>query len=181
VIVAEIESSVIGYRAQQIRPVAVHDADPMFHELSKMHGELYPRLLEVFRPGITVAELIEKTVEVGKKTALRSGPLADVRASLIVHGRGLGDDRPLLLTDLDAKPMYEGTERTMDFRFPEKGVYIVKPTLATRDKKYQFIWGDSVLLDASGARRMGHAPHGLVVSKPGVALDAPTDVTVYSP
>ncbi len=180
VIVAEIESSVIGYRAQQIRPVAVHDADPMFYELSKMHGELYPQLLEVFKPGITVAELIEKTVAVGKKAAVRSGPLADVQASLIVHGRGLGDDRPLLLTDLDAKPMYEGTSRTMDFRFPENGVYIVKPTLATPDKKYQFIWGDSVVLAAGGARRMGRSPHGLVVSQPGATLDVPTDVTVYS-
>ena len=180
VIVAEIESSVIGYRAQQIRPVAVHEADPMFYELSKMHGELYPQLLEVFKPGITVAELIEKTIAVGKKAAVRTGPLAGVQASLIVHGRGLGDDRPILLTDLDAKPMYEATSRSMDFRFPENGVYIVKPTLASPDKKYQFIWGDSVLLAAGGARRMGHAPHGLVVSQPGATLDVPSDVTVYS-
>ncbi len=133
VIVAELESSVIGYRAQQIRPVAVNDADPMFRELSKFHGELYPRLLEVFRPGISVGELIQQTIEAGKKVTVRSGPLADVKSSLIVHGRGLGDDRPLLLTDLDAKPMYEGTERTMDFRFPENGIYIFKPTVATRD------------------------------------------------
>jgi len=180
VIVAELESSVIGYRAQQIRPVAVNDADPLFYELSKMHGELYPRLLAVFRPGITVAELIEKTIVVGKAAAPRSGPLADVRTSLIVHGRGLGDDRPLLLTSLDAKPMYEGTERTMDFRFPENGIYIVKPTISTRDRKYQFIWGDTVLLAADGARRMGHAPHGLVVSQPGSAPAWPQDVTAYS-
>lgn len=179
VIVAELESSVIGYRAQQIRPVAVNDADPLFFELSKMHGELYPRILEVFHPGISVGELIEKTIQAGKSLALRSGPLADVRTSLIVHGRGLGDDRPLLLTDLDAKPMYDGTERTMGFRFPENGVYIVKPTIATRDKKYQFIWGDTVLLAAGGARRMGRSPHGLVVSKPGTAVDWPRDVSVY--
>jgi Xaa-Pro aminopeptidase len=179
VIVAELESSVIGYRAQQIRPVAVHAPDPLFLELSKLHGELYPRLLEVFRPGITVAELIEKTIAVGKKVTVRSGPLADAQTSLIVHGRGLGDDRPLLLTDLDAKPMYEGTARAFGFQFPENGVYIVKPTIATRDKKYQFIWGDTVWLAPSGAQRMGHAPHGLVVSEPGPAPDWPRDVTVY--
>ena len=180
VIVAELESSVIGYRAQQIRPVAVNTCDPVFLELSKMHGELYPKLLEVLRPGITVAELIEKTVAVGKSVAVRSGPLADVNTSLIVHGRGLGDDRPLLLTNLDAKPMYEGTQRAMDFRFPANGVYIVKPTISTADKKYQFIWGDTVHLSARGARRMGRSPHGIVVSTPNGFSGWPTDVTAYS-
>jgi Xaa-Pro aminopeptidase len=180
IIVAELESSVVGYRAQQIRPVAVRRPDPLFLELSKLHGELYARLLEIFRPGITVAELIEQTVAAGRKAAARSGPLADVRASLIVHGRGLGDDRPLLLTNLvDATPMYEKTERTMDFHFPENGVYIVKPTLSTPDKQYQFIWGDTVHLTAGGARRMGRGPHGLLVSEPVPPPDWPRDVTAY--
>jgi len=179
IIVSEIESSVIGYRAQQIRSVAVHDCDPIFVDLSKMHSDLYPRLLEVFRPGITVGELIEKTVEAGKKVAVRSGPLAGAKASLIVHGRGLGDDRPLLLTNLDAKPMYEATERTMEWRFPENGVYIFKPTIATDDKKYQFIWGDSVRLASGGAKRMGRHPLGLAVSRPSGFSNWPKDVTVY--
>jgi hypothetical protein len=171
---------VIGYRAQQIRPIAVRECDPVLLELAKMHAELYPRLLEVLRPGITVAELIDKTIAVGKSVALRSGPLADVKSSLIVHGRGLGDDRPLLLTNLDAKPMYEGTERAMDFRFPENGVYIVKPTIATPDKKYQFIWGDSVHVSFKGARRMGRAPLGMIVAEPSSFANWPTDVTAYS-
>jgi Xaa-Pro aminopeptidase len=177
--VAEIESSVIGYRAQQIHSIAVHDCDPVFKDLSKLHAELYPRLLEVFVPEISVGELIEKTIEVGKKVAMRGGPLASAKASLIVHGRGLGDDRPLLLTNLDAKPMYEGTERTMSYRFPENGVYIFKPTIATADKKYQFIWGDSVHLMKGGAKRMGKLPPGLAISRPA-NLDWPRDVTVYS-
>jgi Xaa-Pro dipeptidase len=180
VIVSELESSVIGYRAQQIRPVAVRRCDPMFLELSKIHAELYPQLLEVLRPGITVAELIEKTVAVGKKVAVRSGPLADVRTSLIVHGRGLGDDRPLLLTDLEAKPMYEGTAKTMDFRFPENGVYIVKPTVASADKKYQFIWGDSCHVSAAGTRRMGRSPIGIGICEPSDFGNWPADDTVYS-
>ncbi|HEV8021789.1 MAG TPA: M24 family metallopeptidase [Candidatus Lustribacter sp.] len=180
VIVAEIESSVIGYRAQQIRPIAVRRCDPVFLDLSKMHAELYMELLGVFRPGISVAELIDETIAVGKKVALRSGPLANVKSSLIVHGRGLGDDRPLLLTNLDAKPMYEGTERAMSFRFPANGVYIVKPTLSTPDKTYQFIWGDSVHLSARGAHRMGRSPLGITIAEPSGFANWPTDVTVYS-
>lgn len=178
VIVSEIESSVIGYRAQQIHSIAVHDCDPVFKDLSAMHGELYARLLEVFRPEISVGELIDATIAAGKKVMMQSGPLAGAQASLIVHGRGLGDDRPLLLTNLDARPMYEGTERTMGFRFPENGVYIFKPTLATADKRYQFIWGDSVLLTHGGATRMGRRPHGLAISQPA-SVTWPSDLTVY--
>ena len=50
VIVAEIEASVVGYRAQQIRPIAVHECDPMFLELSKVHADLYPQLLDSSTP-----------------------------------------------------------------------------------------------------------------------------------
>ena len=106
---------------------------------------------------------------------MRSGPLTDVKASLIVHGRGLGDDRPLLLTNLDARPMYEATERTMDFQFPENGVYIVKPTIATADKKYQFIWGDTVHLTSQGARRLGSVRSGSSCRSNRVRLAARRD------
>jgi Xaa-Pro aminopeptidase len=180
VVVAEVESSVVGYRAQLMRSVAVRGCDAMFVELSKIHADLYPRLLEVIRPGIAVADLIDKTIDAGRAVAVRSGPLAGAKASLIVHGRGLGDDRPLLLTNLDARPMYEGTERAMGFRFPENGVYIVKPTIATADGRHQFIWGDTVRLTADGARRMGVQPLGLVTSRPNGFAGWPTDVTVYS-
>jgi len=178
VIVAEIEASVVGYRAQQIRPLAIHDCDPVYKELSKAHCELYPQLLAFFQPGVTVKELIEKSIALGKKVAAGGGALRDAKTSLIVHGRGLGDDRPLLLTNLDADVMYEATERTMDFQFPENGTYIVKPTITTADKKYQFIWGDTVHLKAGGAQRFGKSEPGLIISKPG-SFSFPTDVTVY--
>src|ERR1019366_5343059 len=138
-------------------------------------------LLALFQPGIAVGELIEKTIALGKKTASHSGPLSGAKASLIVHGRGLGDDRPLLLTNLDARPMYEATERTMDFQFPENGVYIVKPTIATADKKYQYIWGDTVHLTSKGAQRMGTRPVGLTIAQASSFTSWPTDVTVYNP
>jgi hypothetical protein len=74
--------------------------------------------------------------------------------------------------------MYEATERTMDFAFPENGIYIVKPTITTADKVYQFIWGDTVHLTANGARRLGTCPPGLIFSEPR-EFSYPTDVTVY--
>lgn len=178
VIVAELESSVIGYRAQQIRPVAVNRCDPLLMDLAKAHADIYPELLDMLRPGTTVGRLIDKIIELGKRISLRSGPLAGAQASLIVHGRGLGDDRPLLLTTPDAKPDYEATERSMAMGLPENGVYIVKPTIWAADKRYNFIWGDTVRITPSGARRMGSAPLGMVVSPHQPFTGWPTDFVV---
>ena len=178
VIIAEIESSVIGYRAQQIRPLAVNRCDPVLMELSKAHADIYPELLETLRPGTTVGQIIDKIIALGKGIARHGGALSGAMASLIIHGRGLGDDRPLLLTTPEAKPDYEGTERTLSMGFPENGVYIVKPTIWTADKHYQFIWGDTVHLAKGGAKRMGKAPLGMIVSPPLPFTGWPTDTVV---
>jgi hypothetical protein len=179
VIVAELESSVIGYRAQQIRPVAVNHCAPLLMELSKAHADIYPELLDTLRPGTTVGQLIDKVIEFGKRISLRSGPLAGAQVSLIVHGRGLGDDRPLLLTSPDAKPDYEATERSMALGLPEDGVYIVKPTIWAADKRYNFIWGDTVRITRGGAKRMGRAPHGMIVSPEQAFTGWPTDFVAH--
>jgi len=165
-IVAEIEASVIGYRAQQIRPVSVHEPDRVLAELAKLHGDLYPEVLACLKAGATAGEVVRRTVEAGQRLAPPSGPLAGARTSLIVHGRGLGDDRPLLLTQPGGASDYEATDRAMGLRFPENGVYICKPTIWTSDLEYQFIWGDTVRVTPSGAARLGKAPHGMVVSEP---------------
>ncbi len=179
VILAEIEASVIGYRAQQIRPIAVNHCDPLLMDLSKAHGDIYPALLDILKPGVTVRQLIDKTIELSKSISTRSGPMAGAGASLIVHGRGLGDDRPLLLTSADAKPDYEGTERAMGVGLPENGVYIVKPTIWAADRRHNFHWGDTVRVTPSGGKRMGRAPHGMVVSPAVPFTGWPTDVGVY--
>jgi len=156
---------VIGYRAQQVRPVAVHEANPAYLELSRLHGELYPRLLETFSPASAYASSSPRTFAIGAKQRGRQGVTANAKTSLIIHGRGLGDDYPLLVTNLDGQPSAR-TERMLDYVFPANGVYILKPTIATADDRFHFIWGDTVHVGPAGARRMGGAPHGLVISQP---------------
>jgi hypothetical protein len=96
-----------------------------------------------------------------------------------MHGRGLGDDRPLLLTSTEAKPDYEATERSMNLALPENGVYICKPTVFTADRKVQFPWGDTIRITPRGAKRMGSAPHGIVISEAQPFTGWPTDYTAF--
>src|SRR5439155_2773356 len=130
IIIKEIESSIIGYRAQQLRPLAVHECDPMIMELSKLHAELYEELLAFIKPGVTVGQVVEKTDELGKQVAPKTGPMAGATAALTMHGRGLGDDHPLITSN------YEAMKRAWDSPLPENGVYICKPAVKTADGKY---------------------------------------------
>lgn len=167
-IVKEIESSIIGYRAQQLRPLAVHTCDPMIMELAKLHAELYEEILAFLKPGVTIGQLVEKTRQLGEQVAPATGPLSGARARMTLHGRGLGDDHPLVLDggSAGADSLYEGTARAWAAPFPENGVYICKPTIFSADRRYQFAWGDTVRTTPRGAIRMGKAPHGMIVSEP---------------
>jgi Xaa-Pro aminopeptidase len=167
-ILKEIESSVIGYRAQQLRPLAVHECDPMITELAKLHAELYDEILAFLKPGITVGAIVERTRALGTAVSPRTGPLAGARARMTLHGRGLGDDHPLVLDGGSAgsDAVYEGTQRAWQAQLPENGVYICKPGIATADRRYHFEWGDTVRTTPRGAVRMGKSPYGMIISQP---------------
>src|SRR5262249_62101184 len=133
----------------------------------KLHGRLDAGLRAFFKPGISIGALVEETRALAERLAPRSGPVAGARASLILHGRGLGDDHPLIV------PGYEGEQRAWQQTFPENGVYICKPTVMTADRRYAFEWGDSVRTTPAGALRMGRAPPRVVISEPREGRRAP--------
>jgi len=165
VILAETESSVIGYRAQQWRPIAVHTAHPELIELAKLHVDFYQRVLDFLRPGVTAGDLATETERIVAAIAPKSGPLAGVTANMTMHGRGLGDDRPLVLMRPGGKIRYEQTLREWDQPYVENGVYILKPALRMTNKR-QYRWGDTIHLTKDGARRMGKGEIGLIISEP---------------
>ena len=70
VIINEIEASWIGYRSQGVQPVFVEVINPVQAELIKVQREIFNRVLESLKPGITVGELAELT----KRTAAKCRP-----------------------------------------------------------------------------------------------------------
>src|SRR6266545_1407779 len=157
IIVNEIESSIIGYRGQQVRPVAVRTCDPALLDLAEFHGEMYDRLLEFLRPGVPLAEAIQKTSEFGKQLCPTTGPLAGGGARFVCHGRGLGDDVPLATNE-------EATKRFGGWQFPENGVFVIKPSVQGGNG-VSLTWGDTCRVTSRGTVRMGKAPHELTVAR----------------
>lgn len=156
-IVNEIEASWIGYRAQQDQPVFVQEVHPVHKELIKVHNEIYHRLLEILKPGITVGEIAQKTREFVAAAVPSSGPAAGAWGRLNMHGRGQGDDGPLI-TPIQTRP------EQLAVALRENMAFIFKPSVISADKQSDCLWGDTIIITPKGGRRLGSRPHGHMVS-----------------
>ena len=156
-IMNEVEASWIGYRSQGVQPVFVGKADPAHQELIKVQREIFNRLMENLKPGVTVKELAELTLEAATAASPASGPAAGARGSLNMHGRGAGDDGPIITR-------HAKSPRQLGVALQENMVFIFKPSAVSADGKTISTWGDTVVITPNGGRRLGKRPHDLAVS-----------------
>ena len=156
-IINEVEASWIGYRSQGVQPVFVGIAHPVHQELIKVQREIFNRVMENFKPGVTVKELVELTLKTGAAAAPKSGPAAGARGDLNVHGRGAGDDGPIITA-------HAKSPGQLGVTLQENMVFICKPSAISADGECLCTWGDTVVVTANGGKRLGKRPHDLAVS-----------------
>src|SRR6266404_169106 len=156
-IINEVEASWIGYRSQGVQPVFVGKADPMHQELIKMQRELFNRVMENLKPGVSVKELAELTLKTSATVAPKSGPAAGARGDLYMHGRGAGDDGPIITA-------HAKSPRQLAVTLQENMVFICKPSAISADGQSISTWGDTVVITKTGGRRLGKRQHDLAVS-----------------
>ena len=157
VIINEIEASWIGYRSQGVQPVFVEVVNPVQAELIKVQREVFNRVLENLKPGVTVGELADLTKRTAASAAPKTGPAAGARADLTMHGRGAGDDGPIITP-------HARSPKQLGVAMRENMVFICKPSAETADGEYICQWGDTVMVTKNGGRRLGKRPHDLAVS-----------------
>lgn len=148
----------MGYRSQGVQPVWVGKCDPIFHDLIQVQRDVFNGILEALRPGVTVGELLHASEEAASEASPATGPLAGCTAILHMHGRGQGDDRPLITNP-------KATSRYLGLQLQERNVLILKPRVQTADRKYGVNWGDTVAIGPNGAYRLGTRPHDIRVSQ----------------
>ena len=156
-IINELEASWIGYRSQAVQPVFVEVADPVHQELIKVQREVFNRVMERLKPGVTVRELAELTLKTGAEAAPKSGPAAGAKADLNMHGRGAGDDGPIITA-------HAKSPRQLAVTLQENMVFICKPSAITADASSICTWGDTIVVTAKGGRRLGKRPHDLAIA-----------------
>ncbi len=157
VIINELEASWIGYRSQGVQPVFVEVINPAQAELIKVQRDVFNAVVESLKPGITVAELAELTQRATEQAAPQSGPAAGARGDLNMHGRGAGDDGPIITP-------HAKSPRQLAVAMRENMVFVCKPAAISADGEYICQWGDTVVVTKNGGIRLGKRPHELAVS-----------------
>lgn len=141
----EIEGRWAGYVSQIDQQFSIGPATPDHQEGMKLACEAFNRVFAALKPGIAVAELLE----IGHFTGMNGRG----ETSLIMHGRGTGDDGPLATTrmspDLLAQPMLEGTS------------LVLKPSARVDGQGDYGHWGEAIVVRANGAERLGTRPQQL--------------------
>jgi Xaa-Pro aminopeptidase len=142
----EIEARYGGYCAQQVQPMCLGRVPDEVAEMFEWQGEAFEAVRELMKPGTTFDELIHAAGVVGRRSDT-------YQSSLTMHGRGLGEDWPLL--------MGRYSPEVGKMQLQERMVFIMKPTVTRKEAQFRgegIVWGDTIEVTPSGGRRMGKRP-----------------------
>jgi Xaa-Pro aminopeptidase len=157
IIINELEASWAGYRAQGVQPICVQACDPAYGDLIKLQGEIWHEVFGMLRPGTTIGELSEAVVRINERQRPSAGPAAGAIARMTMHGRGQGDDGPIVTGSARAPYQLRRELRA-------GMVCIVKPEVRAADGTHPITWGDTVVVTPDGGRRLGTREHGIWVA-----------------
>jgi len=144
VLLVEIEGRWGGYIAQIDQTAAIGSAKPELHDAMKLAFEAFDRVMDRLRPGVTVRELIAAARVTGMGGRLVTG--------LGGHGRGTGDDGPLLVARRQEQA------DVLDIAIEEDCSFVIKPSASLDGSDDYARWGDTVVVTAAGAKRLGTRP-----------------------
>jgi Xaa-Pro aminopeptidase len=142
----EIEGRWGGHIAQIDQTVSLGKAHPEIIEANKRAIDGFERVMAILKPGVTVRELIA----VGRSDK----PNSTMWTGLGAHGRGTGDDGPLIVTDR------KYPEAFLDRVIVEGCSFAIKPYTFDGDRELAR-WGETVAITKTGVERLGVRPQTL--------------------
>jgi Xaa-Pro aminopeptidase len=143
----EVEAKWIGYAAQRVQPAFLGDPPKALLDAMDKQRIVFDATIERMKPGTRFGGIVQAVDDVAQEIGCR--------ATLTLHGRGLGEDRPLLVGG-DMVP------EVADFVLQEGNVFVVKPNVRLPDGP-AISWGDTVAVTPQGGRRLGKDRHQLLV------------------
>ncbi|HLH24238.1 MAG TPA: M24 family metallopeptidase [Chloroflexota bacterium] len=155
----EMFPSVLGYQAQIAQPVFVGPPPADAQALCELGQAAFERARAAMRPGATWCEVEEQARAVARGGAYE--------IEFLCHGRGLGDDGPMFI------PMDDHTRHPLwEAPLLENTAFVLKPYAYRPDRGRDdwtnpktVTWGDTVVVRAGGAERLGTRPYALLSSE----------------
>ncbi len=137
----EVEAKYAGYIAQALQPISLGPRPKDLEKIFDATKVIFDKMLKFLKPGLTfgaAAKFYQDQVQT-------AGYEPD---GALMHGRGLGEDAPMLW----------GARRDFpekDWRLKEGHVFILKPAARKGFMRDSIRAGDTVAIEAGGARRLG--------------------------
>lgn len=141
----EVEGRYAGYCGQVTQMAVLGRLPAAYREMWQVQQEAVRLCCAEARPGITLGALAARTEAVAKGTPCR--------IKFLMHGRGLGDDAPMYV--------FSASQETKDWVVAANASFIVKPVV-TREGHADVVWGNSVVVTAAGAARLGSMPPEII-------------------
>lgn len=137
----EVEGKYAGYIAQALQPISLGSKPKELERIFDTTRVIFDKMLAFLKPGITFGEV----VKFYQDQVQSAGYEPD---GALMHGRGLGEDAPMLW----------GARRDFpekDAKLKEGHVFILKPAAKKGFMRDSIRAGDTVAIEARGARRLG--------------------------
>jgi Xaa-Pro aminopeptidase len=142
----ELEAKYIGYNAQRVQPIVMGNPTEADLKAMEKHRAVFNSALETMKPGVKFGDFAAAIKNIAEGL--------DCTANVTMHGRGLGEDRPLLVGG-------NLNEEVQSFTLQEGNTFIVKPAVTPNGGPTAH-WGDTVTVTPTGGRRLGKDPHELM-------------------
>jgi Xaa-Pro dipeptidase len=143
----EVDAVWGGMVAQEMQPILLGPIPARYEPVIALQRELYEAGLDYMTPGREFADMIDFVNGYGDKHGMKT--------DILMHGRGYGDDGPLLT------PSDRG-ENSRDVRIEQGNVWVWKPTAFSADGATTFSWGGCVEVTEKGGVPLVRRPVGMV-------------------
>jgi Xaa-Pro aminopeptidase len=133
--------------SQEDQPILLGRVPDDWKPVIELQREVFEAGLQFMKPGKTFGELIDFINGFGQRRGMKT--------LILMHGRGYGDDGPLL------SPRLRG-ELVRDVRIEKGNAWVWKPYAMTADERIQFVWGGDVVVTDRGGEVLFKRSHGMI-------------------
>jgi Xaa-Pro aminopeptidase len=133
--------------SQEVQPILIGPIPDHWRELIQVQRGLWEAGLEMLKPGTPFVELANFGAQFSNDPRIKT--------SITLHGRGVGDDGPLITGRSD-------NSKLGDLQLDERTCWVWKPAARTADGRSEFQWGGTVVVRESGAECLFTRPHALI-------------------
>jgi Xaa-Pro aminopeptidase len=111
--------------------------------------EVFDELVKFIKPGVSFREVVSYY----RKLVIESG---HTPKGMLLHGRGIGEDRPQITGEVSGDTYNTPTyTKHLDLPVLQGNVFVLKPGAMPSDEPDSIRCGDTVVITADGARRLG--------------------------